>query len=255
MESISSQLSNLYISPPTIDTTSLEAAANQPSEETDAQLPRADNPESQSPGHLSTPVIESTLSSPTFSIGSEEDDDDDEDEESENRSRSVQDQVGLGILPSSASDSIEIQAAREEVPLVGETPAGKEETENETKAKGQLSEEAELFRKAKSLGLDEEEDDEEGDENNSKSIHGVAQSSSTSISESLEGEERQEESNNNSTTSGTDEKNTLDVSSSSSKRSHSPNSSVSGEELRKDLLQTELPTSSSSSSSPESKED
>lgn len=214
---------------PSIDASSLKAAADQPSDMLSTQLQELEIP---SPGLLSTPVIESSLSSPTFSIGSEEDEEDDESDSgiTSKLSNQSSSQVGLGIL-----DSPEQAAREEEMPEVIGNESAEKESENETKAKGQLSEEGELFRKAKSLGLDDEDEDEV-DETKSDE----AGSSTANSSKQVEGEQAE-----TSISSSTAESTSIG-SSTSPPHSHSPNSSVSGEELRKDLLQTELPPSSPS---------
>lgn len=108
------------------------------------------------------------ISSPNFSIGSDDDDDDDDAAADRATVSSISSSAistalsGLGIEESGEADG-QPKAARE---VPGEDQCKAQADDDETalvnhKAKGQLSEEGEIFRRAKSLSI-AEDDDEEG---------------------------------------------------------------------------------------------
>ena len=117
-------------------------------------------------GHLATPdqvAVESGLSSPAFSIA-----DSDESDSDTERTRAASGSVSvsganvamremLGGLRID-TDPVEVDADREDP--ADSTPGGRfpPRSPTENLAKGQLSEEGELFRKARSLGLDDQDE-------------------------------------------------------------------------------------------------
>lgn len=137
------------------------------------------------------PATAASPSSPTFSIGSDED----EEEEEEDT---------LGTAKARAS------AAREE-PTERESN-DKDNDEVNDKARGQLSEEGEIFRRARSLNLDSKQEAEE------------------------EQEEEKEKNEKRTSKSGND-----DITSSLLPGTDSETAEVSGEELRRELLESDVP--------------
>uniref|UniRef100_V5ETD3 RNI-like protein n=2 Tax=Kalmanozyma brasiliensis (strain GHG001) TaxID=1365824 RepID=V5ETD3_KALBG len=123
-----------------------------------------DSAEGSTSVHLQTPELESGLASPAFSIA--DSDGSDNDEAGTRRRQPGQDAPLSGLMA-----GLHIQTsnlALEETSADREDPVEAEErlpprSPTENLAKGQLSEEAELFRKARSLGLDGEDSDEATD--------------------------------------------------------------------------------------------
>ncbi|ETS62095.1 hypothetical protein PaG_03655 [Moesziomyces aphidis] len=117
--------------------------------------------------HLTTPdqaQMESGLSSPAFSIADSDESDSDDGAGSAPAKRAVRSQAEAKdeVVGRLHGLRIDTTAADREVPeddgcaVLARSPG-------EDRAKGQLSEEAELFRKARSLGLDEDDDARAGD--------------------------------------------------------------------------------------------
>lgn len=205
-----------------------------------------------SPLHLEIPAKdEEGLSSPNFSIGSDDDDDEDSARPSAvSTARTILNSsadaalAGLGI---EERLNIEAVTATREVPSEQDTEA---DVDPDTalandRAKGQLSEEGEIFRRAKSLSIGEEDDEDGRDEeegNDKKSPVPVASSSGSSptISKSiLSGLVRQGELVDEAV-----DKDDAAISVASDDRK-----GVTGEELRKELLETHIPRRSSNASS------
>ncbi|UZJ56958.1 hypothetical protein CBS101457_006278 [Exobasidium rhododendri] len=190
--------------------------------------------------HLKPPsVIESGLSSPTFSIGSDDEDDEEEEENSSLNevkklsSKKSLERLQTGLEEASASGQEEQQAAREipnEKEVIEESTSGNHQVNH--KARGQLSEEGEIFRRARSLQIEGEEDEEEDE--------GLKKSEEATTFENEDPSQRNKE--------GSKE------GASTSQRSHDRAGStskvetdVSGEDLRKELLESDVPRNPPSS--------
>lgn len=211
----------------------------------------------------STNAEEEGLSSPNFSIGS----DDEDDEETEGarakavsaarsllKSSSEVAVKGLEIVDESLNVDVVPTAAREK-PTEEDTEEVDPESEIAThRAKGQLSEEGEIFRRAKSLSIGEDEEEEdEGTEMRSSEADG-------SEREKGKQEASPRHSPNTAKSAFALLKGQLDVNSGShidldDSKSESAISitsedrkDVSGEELRKELLGAKVPRRSSSAS-------
>lgn len=173
-------------------------------------------------------VQDSGISSPNFSIGS-----DDEDDDVTTHNKAATSYVVENV--SEALSGLDIHG-----PLQGRKAAREEPVEDESKevdpdaefvnskAKGQLSEEGEIFRRAKSLSIGQENDDEAGQIDGKELSNELKPLTiDTSISASSTSPNTQSE-----------------HSSQSSSHTLSPSDDrkeVSGEELRKELLETEVP--------------
>ncbi|EPQ27376.1 uncharacterized protein PFL1_04915 [Pseudozyma flocculosa PF-1] len=115
---------------------------------------------------LAPPMVdESGLSSPAFSIADSDDDDDDDsdgddDDDDDGRKRKANGRHDSGdVVQGLGINSARTPTADREEPEEGEARERDERSPSGLKAKGQLSEEGEIFRKAKSLGLDADADD------------------------------------------------------------------------------------------------
>ncbi|PWN34844.1 RNI-like protein [Meira miltonrushii] len=205
---------------------------------------------------------EEGLSSPNFSIGS----DDEDDEEAEGarakaasaarsllKSSSDVAAKGLEIVDESLNVDVVPTAAREK-PTEEEDQEVDPESEIAThRAKGQLSEEGEIFRRAKSLSIGEDDEEDEGGELRSSETDGNEREKSKqeasprhspntakSAFALLKG---QLDVNSGSHTDLEDNKSESAISITSEDRKD-----VSGEELRKELLGAKVPRRSSSAS-------
>lgn len=199
--------------------------------------------------HLSTPDqegLDSALSSPAFSIADSDESDSDEDEEAKKKRKAAKaksapasksaaaqgaeggEEEGGNVLSNMMGglriNTTNLEADRE-VPTGSDKLPPRSPTEN--LAKGQLSEEGELFRKARSLGLDGQSDEEEEEQAEGKEVGAAVELSSVSgmVSNEL-------------ATAGEDVKASVH------------DAEVSGEQLRQDLLKVSVPPKSSSSPSP-----
>ena len=213
LEGVISKLEALYVGPALV----VETAAGEPT----AESVEMDKNRLQAPS-----VIDSALSSPTFSIGS-----DDDEEEVEDRSNDVTTQgsamLGLGIQEADAeSTGAEVQQAAREIPT--EEPQLGRQSESgmaNDKARGQLSEEGEIFRRAKSLHIDDrDEEGESGEESDSTTKVAKAAATTASTAES-----------------STDKSSTKTEVAPPRVESTSKSDEVSGEELRKELLESNVP--------------
>ncbi|GAC97564.1 hypothetical protein PHSY_005150 [Pseudozyma hubeiensis SY62] len=194
--------------------------------------------------HLSTPdqEVASGLSSPAFSIA---DSDEDSEDDSSHQRKARSSFSGGAIPPSEAAplsesmlglriqtDQLEpLSAAREEPPPEPHPP--RSPTEN--LAKGQLSEEGELFRKARSLGLDghDSDDEAETDEQPVENERRSPTAASGSLGESAD--------------TGAPASEGVAV---ESLQAAVHDSEMSGEQLRKDLLKVEVPPKSDAPTTP-----
>lgn len=105
---------------------------------------------------LSAPVIDSSLSSPSFSIGSEdEDDDEDDDGRVAHASGDRDDSIGASGADN-ARPPLVVAVAEKEVLEDVNDEAASPMSPREAKAKSMVDEEGEIFRRAKSLQLREE---------------------------------------------------------------------------------------------------
>ncbi len=217
--------------------------------------------------HLSTPdqaEMNSGLSSPAFSIADSDESDSDDGktkkrssakpgtfaagkgkavaigDEDEPTSGFLGDMLG-GLRINTAE--LEVGADREEPDEQGTLPP-RSPTEN--KAKGQLSEEGELFRKAKLL-LQEEEEDEDAEQNANNNGSAELGNDARDDLETAANTERNAVSA--STTAEHAEANAAIAEGGASALTSVHDSDVSGEQLRKDLLKVEVPPKSHSPSS------
>lgn len=178
--------------------------------------------------HLSAPIVsDSSQSSPTFSIGSDEDEDDvatiaaclpnaaasgaDDSATTSASFAEQRDGAGLGILEAPEAEREEAEPEDEE--------AARQATAEEAKARKILSEEGEIFRKAVALHIDEDDSSEEGaGEDDSAGASAVA--NATGELKPAHHERR-------------------------ASSEHGVEAAVSGEELRSQLLEADVPRSSS----------
>ncbi|KDN36543.1 RNI-like protein [Tilletiaria anomala UBC 951] len=187
--------------------------------------------EPQSNDLLKTPAIDATLSSPTFSIGSDDEDDADPtksgaphadtDEPRALREQVIELKINTGAASKARSDGD------------GLSPV-------EQKAKGFLSEEGELFRKAKALSIDDNTEDVEE--------HGVQEEGAPAARAGRSGREddllappKHGRSRSGSSSSTSSVGASVDA-----------GPSVSGEDLRAELLGVDIPKSHSRASSDDS---
>ncbi|SPO23700.1 uncharacterized protein UTRI_03772_B [Ustilago trichophora] len=212
--------------------------------------------------HLSTPDqadIDSGLSSPAFSIAdSDESDSDDNGEGKEKRRKAVKSAsmpdkgkktitVGEGPL-SDMMGGLRINTAELEVGADREDPNEAEgrlppRSPTENLAKGQLSEEGELFRKARSLGLDgQDSEDEDGAETSKDGSSESKKDLEESVSGETAANTERNASNSPSIAATPHEAATGEMLASVHDEERS------GEQLRKDLLKVEIPPKSSVSS-------
>lgn len=198
---------------------------------------------------LQTPslhVIESEMSSPTFSIGS--DDDDDEDGDGLEKGGSKLKRASLRL------DTQQMAPREDPLPEEEEAQAKTKDALSSPvdKARGQLSEEGEIFRRAKSLNIDGEQDDEDDEDGKqAASAHSTKDSADEGASSDVDGSKL------DGSASPKSESSELSSSNGSAKARPRTGSfggdEVSGEELRKELLETDVPRNAprvTSSSSP-----
>ncbi|SJX63211.1 uncharacterized protein SRS1_14035 [Sporisorium reilianum f. sp. reilianum] len=204
--------------------------------------------------HLSTPdqaELDSGLSSPAFSIAdSDESDSDDNDgatKDKKRRAKSSSNKTAstsaIGKAEGAISElmgGLRIQTAEADAAADREDPAETEgrlppRSPSENLAKGQLCEEGELFRKARSLGLDgrDSDDDVEPSSDTHAAASALADSSNASASTQSVVEAAP------STPTGAPDAPALHA---------AVHAELSGEQLRKDLLRAHVPPKSNSSS-------
>ncbi|SPO24503.1 uncharacterized protein UTRI_03772 [Ustilago trichophora] len=214
--------------------------------------------------HLSTPDqadIDSGLSSPAFSIADSDEADSDENAEGKEKRREaaksalVADKsqrttaAGEGPL-SDMMGGLRINTAELEVGADREDPNEAEgrlppRSPTENLAKGQLSEEGELFRKARSLGLDGQDSDEDEEEDAVGTSKDNCLDTQKNAEESVSGGTAANTERNASTTStGTIPHEAANGETLASVHDEE----LSGEQLRKDLLKVDIPRKSSISS-------
>lgn len=216
--------------------------------------------------HLSTPDqgdIDSGMSSPAFSIAdSDESDSDDNGEGKEKRrkaakSASAADKskkttaAGEGPL-SDMMGGLRINTAELEVGADREDPNEAEgrlppRSPTENLAKGQLSEEGELFRKARSLGLDGQDSDED-EEEDAVEISKVGSSESKKDPEEWVSGETAANTERNASTSSSSTGTIPHEAANGETLASVHDEELSGEQLRKDLLKVDIPRKSSISS-------
>lgn len=194
----------------------------------------------------SSHVIESEMSSPTFSIGSDDEDDEDGDGLEKGGSKSKRASLRLDTQ----------QMAPREDPLLEEEEAQAKTKDTLSspvdKARGQLSEEGEIFRRAKSLNIDGEQDDEDDEDGEqAASAHSTMEGAGEGANSDVDGPKL------DGSASPKSESSELSSSNGSAKARPRTGSfggdEVSGEELRKELLETDVPRNAprvTSSSSP-----
>ncbi|KAJ9479450.1 MAP-homologous protein 1 [Pseudozyma hubeiensis] len=202
--------------------------------------------EAGNPMHLSTPdpEVASGLNSPAFSIA---DSDEESDDDSSNQ-RKARSSLSGDAAPSSQAAPLSeamlglriqtsqlepLSAAREEPPPDPHPP--RSPTEN--LAKGQLSEEGELFRKARSLGLDGRDSDDEAPAEE-QPVENESGSSPTAASASP-GQQGAD------TTASASEGVAVDT-----LQAAVHDSELTGEQLRKDLLKVDVPPKSDAPTTP-----
>jgi protein phosphatase 1 regulatory subunit 37 len=201
LEEVISKLQTLY-SVPVILGGESEQGRSSPA----ALSVEADNSRLQAPLPASAP----SPSSPTFSIGSD-DDEEDEDDLSTRRSKAGKGDI-LAEREEVSNTEVEGQKAAREIPSDKEADESFDEhDEVSDKARGQLSEEGEIFRRARSLQVDDDDDEEVKD---GISIHSGQEEESCVSAEDKDGTSIEA-------------------------------AEVSGEELRRELLETDVPRSTS----------
>lgn len=190
--------------------------------------------------HLKTPSSRDTITempSPTFSIGSDDEDEDEADD--------LDKGVGKGKRSSVLKLDTQQLAPREEPSFEaeGDTEAKSKDVPPSPvdKARGQLSEEAEIFRRAKSLNIDGERDDDEDEENSGTATSSTAMTSNGSQAGAEDGEVEANDVRNGTPESDDSDAGSLNGSGRTRSRTSSSVGEVSGDELRKELLETEVP--------------
>ena len=200
------------------------------------------------PSLLTTPVIDPNLSSPTFSIADSDDSDSGTDDEA-SPSQKIGEGSAKGKHKASSPRGLRITtnlapAADREEPEELEPSSKSPKSPSEDRARGQLSEEGELFRKAKSLGLDSEAVEADDDEEDGRG--GAADAAQTLENGGENGsndgvKDGPKARRGSSSSIGSNKSGSLNGSNDSGKLMLEENAEISGEELRKDLLETKLP--------------
>lgn len=251
-----------YGSAPSIDVRASEASTSQSGGTASGNEQGTKPSGAPSMTHLSTPDqadINSGLSSPAFSIADSDESDDSEDSARGKRSKSakaaaksklLEKELGKGPL-SDMMGGLRINTAELEGAADRELPEEEgtlsQPSPSENLAKGQLSEEGELFRKARSLGLDGQDDDEDEEEGNS-----TGESKDADGHKAVEAASGTAANTEHNAPASTSASTSETISASASARveaadadknvlSSVHDAELSGEQLRKDLLKVDIP--------------